>query len=99
MKALEFFFETNSDTRLLSFLRQVFPIIATLRGVRLARKDIGRLTLMLIEAYNNAHFHAHQKNHRRKIGIGIRVTPTKIRLQVTDQGKGIIPKSKKMPPS
>ena len=94
MRPLEFFFELGSDIRHLRFLRQIFPALAGLRGIVLSRSDIARLTLLLVEAFNNAHFHAHAKNKLKKVRIGIVFTPRTITLTLTDQGMGILYRKK-----
>ena len=97
MKRLEFSFWINSDTRHLTFLRQIFPSIARMRGIRLRKQDIHRLTLILVEAYNNAHFHGHKRNPKKKIEIGIALSGKSVSLTLTDEGRGIQKKGGKMP--
>ncbi len=76
-----------SSTSYLSFIRQILPAFrksGMLRSDALVRK----LTLCLVEAFDNAVFHAHGGKEKKSVGIKIEIGGRQIVLEVKDEGKG-----------
>lgn len=80
----------QSETRYLVFLRQLVRSIAKHVGIRLfPRRAQQAVSLALIEAVDNAIFHAHRRQARMPIDIVIAVDESRVRVDVGDRGKGV----------
>lgn len=73
-------FETFSDFQYLPFLTRIFKAFKCPKAIH--------LTQILIETYNNAVIHAHQKRKEKWIGIDLLVSRKRARIRVIDQGPG-----------
>ena len=83
-------FTIRSDTRYLTVLRQCVPAAAEAAGFRdLPRKAAQECTLALIEAVDNAIFHAHGRRSSLPIRISVSVSAAAISIEVSDRGDGI----------
>lgn len=82
-------FTIGSDTRYLAMLRSLVGAVAKLAGERrfpnTARQAV---SLALIEAVDNAIFHAHSKRVDMPISVAIEVNAEHVRVEVEDQGGG-----------
>ena len=82
-------FTIGSDTRYLTMLRNTVGALGKLAGARrfpdTAQKAV---SLALIEAVDNAIFHAHRKRAETPIGIALSVGAKRICVEVEDQGGG-----------
>jgi len=82
-------FTIGSDTRYLAMLRSLVGAVAKLEGERrfpnTARQAV---SLALIEAVDNAIFHAHSKRVDMPISVALAVDADHIRVEVEDQGGG-----------
>lgn len=79
-----------SDTRYLAPLRSWVKAVAAIVGpLRFPDRAIFPCTLALIEAVDNAIFHAHQRRRGLPIVVRLETTPRSIVVEVLDQGSGI----------
>lgn len=79
-----------SDTRYLAPLRGLVEAAAKVVGPkRFPARAVRSCTLALIEAVDNAIFHAHRKHHQRPIDIALSVEPKAVVIKVADRGKGL----------
>jgi len=82
-------FTIGSDTRYLALLRNMVGAVAKIAGERrfppTARQAV---SLALIEAVDNAIFHAHSKRADMPIAVALSVNADHIRIEVEDQGGG-----------
>ncbi|MDD2731458.1 MAG: ATP-binding protein [bacterium] len=87
----------KSDTRYLSFLRQWVDAAAAAAGRRLGGRARVALKLALVEAVDNAIFHAHGGDGRIPIKVEITFRDDEATVQVVDTGRGIGHPSKILP--
>lgn len=79
----------RSETRYLSLLRQWVAATAKVVGPRyFPRAALRAVNLSLIEAVDNAIFHAHRGCREKPIDVGLRVEAGRVIVIVTDRGKG-----------
>jgi serine/threonine-protein kinase RsbW len=79
-----------SDTRYLSFVREMMRAMQKGAGeTAFPKKALVPCMLALVEAVDNAIFHAHSGKRDKRIGIGISLCDGCIRLEVTDEGRGM----------
>jgi len=79
-----------SDTRYLAPLRQLMSASARLVGrKKFPRAALRSCTLALIEAVDNAIFHAHGHNKNKWIDVHLDVKKESIVIRVTDRGRGL----------
>ena len=82
-------FTIGSDTRYLAPLRHMVGALAKLTGNhRFPNTAQQAVSLALIEAVDNAIFHAHQRRAETPIGIALSVGVKHICVEVEDQGGG-----------
>lgn len=80
----------QSDTRYLAPLRQFMTASARIIGrKRFPRAALKSCTLALIEAVDNAIFHAHRHSKNKWIDINLDVRKDFIVIRVTDRGRGL----------
>jgi len=80
----------QSDTRYITPLRQLVSAVAKVVGRKCFPRRVERsCTLALIEAVDNAIFHAH--HHRRKLPIDVTLSVKKgiVTMKVADKGPGM----------
>lgn len=83
-------FTIRSDTRYLALLRQWVGAVATVVGPRhFPAGALQDCTLALIEAVDNAIFHAHRCKACLPIRVAISVHDTTVVLEVADCGNGV----------
>ncbi len=83
-------FTIRSDTRYLSLLRKWIEAAATLMGESaFPRRAVIPCSLALIEAVDNAIFHAHARRAHLPIEVGLAVSRGVIEIDIVDQGTGI----------
>lgn len=83
-------FTIQSDTRYLAPLRQWVAAAARLSGAgAVPRQAVLACTLALIEAVDNAIFHAHRGRRRLPIRVAIAVGDRAVALEVADRGPGV----------
>lgn len=83
-------FTIRSDTRYLSLLRQWLAALPLLVGREaFPPKALGACTLALIEAVDNAIFHAHRRRASLPIRLAVVVGKGRVVLDVVDCGCGI----------
>lgn len=83
-------FTIASDTRYLAPLRQWIAAMGTLAGRRMIpRRTLLACTLVLIEAVDNAIFHAHRGRRSLPIRVAMSVQDDAVVLEVVDQGRGV----------
>lgn len=83
-------FTIRSDTRYLSVIREWMSAAFFVAGVgRLANGAKTACTLALIEAVDNAIFHAHRCRAAKPIKISIKINADTVIIEVGDTGKGI----------
>jgi len=88
----------RSDTRYLALLRQIIPAAFSVAGMKaLPPKVLGACTLALIEAVDNAIFHAHRRSRRMPVGVSVSISGSRIALSVSDCGGGIGRRGKMRP--
>lgn len=79
-----------SDTRYLSPLRQFMSASARIVGRRrFPRVALRSCTLALIEAVDNAIFHAHRHKKEKWIDVHLDVKKDSVVIRVTDRGRGL----------
>ncbi|OGQ23104.1 MAG: hypothetical protein A3I05_00920 [Deltaproteobacteria bacterium RIFCSPLOWO2_02_FULL_44_10] len=80
----------GSDTRYLSFLRDLVKSSARLVGRKAFPRALERpLSLALIEAVNNAIFHAHHGRRSEPIQVMMKIRPKWVAVEVEDSGRGL----------
>ncbi len=80
----------QSDTRYLAPLRQLVSAVARLTGrKRFPKRAVTACTLALIEAVDNAIFHAHDRDERLPVTIEMSVGKGAITMVVVDKGSGM----------
>lgn len=84
---MTFKFSIKSSTHYLGFLRRIMAAIGRL-APGFDHASIAKCSLALVEAVNNAIFHAHKKNEENWIDISIRLDGTKVIIKVKDTGPG-----------
>ena len=83
-------FTIQSDTHYLAPLRQLMASIGRVLGKkRFPKRAQTACTLALIEAVDNAIFHAHERTKELPIGIEITVGKGLVRMIVADRGPGL----------
>ena len=81
----------KSDTKYLAPLRGWVASVAKIIGAeRFPPRALARITLALIEAVNNAIFHAHKGRAEAQITIELAINEQEVVVEITDQGKGFI---------
>lgn len=79
-----------SDTRYLGVLRRWVESTSAIVGrERFPAKAVAACSLALIEAVDNAIFHAHRRKRALPIDIALTVGAGRITIDVTDRGRGI----------
>lgn len=80
----------QSDTRYLALLRQMVKASAQVVGSsRFPKQAQQAVSLALIEAVDNAIFHAHNRRRELPIDVVFEVNRRYVRLEVGDRGKGL----------
>ncbi len=83
-------FTIDSDTRYLAALRaMVSAVAAHNQVVRFSKALHQQLSLALIEAVDNAIFHAHRRKKTAPITIIFRVTRRRVTIEIGDTGPGL----------
>ncbi len=83
-------FTIESDTRYLAVLRGLIPAAFAAAGMgRAPRAARVACTLALIEAVDNAIFHAHRRARGLPICVSVALSPKRISIEVADCGRGI----------
>jgi anti-sigma regulatory factor (Ser/Thr protein kinase) len=83
-------FTIKSDTRYLALLRQWVESSARIVGRRrFPRRAVMACSLALIEAVDNAIFHAHRRRRSIPIQVSLSVNECEVVLEVVDRGSGI----------
>jgi|GEM_PF-1345117 len=83
-------FTIRSETRYLSALRRWVDAMASLAGrSRVGRRARTALKMALVEAVDNAIFHAHRGDRTRPIGVRMQVGPGSVVMEVKDTGPGL----------
>ncbi|MBN1283732.1 MAG: ATP-binding protein [Proteobacteria bacterium] len=83
-------FTIRSDTRYLSALRSWIGAAARVAGSgRLGKRERIALELALVEAVDNAIFHAHRGDAARPIRVTLSLADGEAGLEVVDTGRGI----------
>lgn len=82
-------FSIKSSTRYLDFLRRLMSRAGRLvPGINFDHAVLMRCTLALVEAVNNAIFHAHREDTEEWINIIITFRDNAVEMQVYDNGPG-----------
>nr|HPM41661.1 ATP-binding protein [bacterium] len=93
-------FTIESDTRYLAVLRGLVPAAFSAAGMgRMPRAARVACTLALIEAVDNAIFHAHRRVKSLPICVSVGFSPDAISIEVVDCGSGIGRRFKARPDS
>lgn len=83
-------FTIMSDTKYLAILREWISAAQLIVGRRAFPKRAKiACTLALIEAVDNAIFHAHKKRASLPIGVSLKIGDKKVTIEVDDGGGGI----------
>lgn len=83
-------FTIGSDTRYLSPLRQWVDALSRVSGEdRFPRRAVLPCSMALVEAVDNAIFHAHGGRKHEPIDISFLVRRDRIIIEVVDRGRGI----------
>lgn len=89
-------FTIPSDTRYIAFLRELVETVALLLGRKKFPKGAEfKCKLALIEAVDNAIFHAHKHCKNEPIDVKLSVGNDLIKMSVYDKGRGF--RQKKLP--
>lgn len=81
-------FEILSHPTYLRFLNRFFFALAKVPSLRLKPPHPFRLTQILVEAYNNAVFHAHRCVAKKWIGVCVKFYYPHVILEIVDRGSG-----------
>ncbi|OGQ48799.1 MAG: hypothetical protein A3I09_04305 [Deltaproteobacteria bacterium RIFCSPLOWO2_02_FULL_47_10] len=87
MRNFKIRFWIQSSTRYLSFIRQLISTLGPC-GVKISKRTAFRCATAMVEAVDNAIFHAHKQDVAKEIGIGIEVCCGRVKMEVKDNGKG-----------
>lgn len=75
-------FIIQSNTRYLAFLRELIS------SLNLPCETEWKCSSAMVEAVDNAIFHAHKQDVAKEIGIGIEVCCGRVKMEVKDSGEG-----------
>lgn len=96
---MRFGFSIKSSTHYIAFLRRLIGVIDKMRaGLRIDRGAKAKLALALVEAVNNAVFHAHGRDETCWIDIEIGLGREAVVMKVADTGKGFVMTEDAIPP-
>lgn len=79
----------KSDTCYLSFVRGFVAAVAKANRLKISKEALIACNLSLVEAVNNAIFHAHKKCRSMPIKIRIAMDGRALSMEVCDSGKGL----------
>lgn len=82
-------FTIQSDTRYLSFLRDFVSALSHMDGGHISKRSVIEVSLALVEAVDNAIFHAHGHKRDMPIEIAFDVGAKRVVIDVLDSGGGI----------
>jgi serine/threonine-protein kinase RsbW len=83
-------FGISSDTRYLRLLRQWLSVAVKLAGNdEFSKKDLGACSLAMVEAVDNAIFHAHGRKREIPIRVSLSIGNGSIVIEVVDCGHGL----------
>lgn len=92
-------FSIKSTTHYIPFLRRLVEVFdKTSSEVVLDHKAKMSCTLALVEAVNNAIFHAHKKKAEEWIDIFIQINKSKVYIEIHDNGEGFKMPETDVPP-
>lgn len=80
-------FSIKSSTHYLLFLRNLISAMSGFEP-RLTHEAIASCSLAMVEAVNNAIFHAHKKEYDRWIDIKIDISEKAVTMEISDSGGG-----------
>jgi len=90
MKSFRCAFTIKSDTRYLSVLREwIFAAALIVGRKRFPKRARVSCTLALIEAVDNAIFHAHKGRKHRPIKVHLNIDEGVVSVEVQDAGRGL----------
>lgn len=81
-RKMEISFQILSNTNYLSFVREL------LKSLNLPSKIENKCSVALVEAIDNAIFHAHNGDETKPINISVSNSRKKVKIEVKDNGKG-----------
>lgn len=84
-------------THAIPFLRAFFAAAGDIIPGRIDHKAKMSCTLALVEAVNNAIFHAHKKDPEKWIDLSLDFSEAKIEMAVHDSGRGFILNGRDVP--
>lgn len=86
---MQFDFSIKSSTHYLKFLRQLIASLSQVSGnVQVDHQAVTASSLALVEAVNNAIFHAHGEDLEKWIDISLRLDQKSLKIHVVDYGEG-----------
>lgn len=86
---MEINFSIKSSTHYLAFVRKVLPaLVYADHAGNIDHKAVSACRLSLVEAVNNAIFHAHKKDASKWIKVSVRISDSQIIMDVVDSGLG-----------
>jgi len=91
-------FSIRSSTHYITFLRRLISVLNKMRPGAFNCEAKARCAVALVEAVNNAIFHAHGCDEMRWIDISIELKRTSVVMKVADSGKGFTMTEDGMPP-
>lgn len=86
---IPFWVELDAHPRHVSWLRQFVPAFFTGMGMPVSSRDCMKVTLALVEAFDNVLEHAYPRARRKPVLIGFCLDGKKLHVDVMDQGRGI----------
>lgn len=90
-------FEMDAQPRHISWLREFIPTYFKSIGVEVSSRDRMKVTLALVEAFDNVMRHAYPKLRRKPVLIGLCLRGRKLHVDVLDQGKGLLSGKYRLP--
>lgn len=90
--------ELDAHPRHVTWLRQFVPDYFRGLGIRVSSRDCMKVTLALVEAFDNVMEHAYPKSRKKPVLVGFDLRRGSLHLNVLDRGRGI-PKGRHALPS
>lgn len=95
---IPFWFELDAHPRHIPWMRQFVPSYFKGIGVPLSSHDCMKVTLALVEAFDNVTEHAYPRKRLKPVLIGFHMKGKTLHIDVMDRGRGI-PKGRHVLPS
>ncbi len=81
--------EMDAQPRNVTWLREFVSSYFASLGVRISSRDRMKVTLALIEAFDNVMEHAYPRSRKKPVLVGFDVRRDRLLLDVLDRGRGI----------